>query len=184
MNPKVALTKDILLNLKKHLPIVLTIVILIAVSAAVILIMWSQSSRTKTISPTPSNITKPQIKRVEVLPENLKNTPQVLKYELMGAKYTRVDANIQKIIKNGTSYLAKLDSGEEVTLSLTANTKLYDAYFDVDNNNKLVQVLYRPIIPQELDSLQVGEKVRLTYLDNNFSLKKAITIAEFVLLER
>src|SRR3989344_406831 len=165
---------------KKILPPLAGILVILFV---VLVAFYFRYFKPALLPPSLPTLTPVKPDRVEILPEKYQQTPQVLEYDIMGKQYTKVDAIIKKIIQNRKLYLLDLDNKKTITGLITNKTVLSDAYFDIDKNQNIIQVLYRPISTEKLDNLKIGEKVRLVYLQNNFSTTTNVPLVEFVLLE-
>ncbi|MDP3955000.1 MAG: hypothetical protein Q8Q15_01395 [bacterium] len=141
--------------------------------------LWNSNKSTAVIKAP----VKPAFTRVDKLPEILKASPQIFKYNFSARNYVRIDGKIQEINKDGVSFLVDLDSGETVTIIIDAKTSLNKAYYDIDQNGKLLRISYKPITKQEVGVYPAGEKVRITYLEKDFSAQQPIRAQEFILLE-
>lgn len=141
------------------------------------------NKQNSTAAPSPIPIATPKTRRVDTLPDKYKTTPQVVKYSVMGKNYIRTDAGVLQVIQAEKSYLLKLDNGETITASLDEKTTLDQASFEIDQNDNIIQILYKPLSPQALKTLSAGERVRIAYLESSFSINREVPVTSLVIIK-
>lgn len=133
--------------------------------------------------------TIPPIRKVEVLPkDNTSYLSQTTDVELFGVQSTSTYGVVNKIIKDGESYAIQLHSGEKFNALLdyasSSATLIGKAWYEINPQNLVLRSSYNIITKEKLiNTLKLGQKVKVTYKKEDYKLNGNVKVSEFVLAE-
>lgn len=135
------------------------------------------------ISPTPiqSGPTS-SLRRVEVLPKEINYQRGTSTMDLMGKTLVTTDGTIEKVLKEGESYLILLSQKDRITATLDSKTLIGDAWFEIENG-VVVRSSYNLISKDKLIGVLPGRKVTVSYDQSKLNSKGNVVLSEFVLLD-
>lgn len=119
----------------------------------------------------------------EKIPEKEKQKPFISTYFIGDKQYTSINAAVKEIIMPGQDLKVILDNGKEAELKITSQTRIFKAKFELDGNGNVRQTLYEEGKAEDLAALKTGQKIRVSYMESDFSTHNPVLITEIGILE-